>query len=195
VGAREERVPKVRVFAAVDVPGSVSTLVLAATAPLRRRHPSPRWTQPEGWHLTLAFLGWVDEGEVPAVRGALARAAAATEPFELRLTGAAGSFRSGVVWAGLEESPALQRLAAAAREELVQVVALPDADRPFRPHLTLARTKGRPGEARAAAEAYDGPAAAWRVEECVLMRSHLSKSGARYEQLDAWLLGVAAPDA
>lgn len=182
--------PKIRLFAAVDVPQPVTARVLAATAPLRRRHPSLRWTDPEGWHLTLAFLGWVEQPALPAVEAALERAAVRAEPFELRLSGEAGSFRSGVLWAGVEPQPSLDRLAEVVRDELARVVPLPDADRPFRPHLTLARTKGRPGEAREAAAGYGGPAAGWHVEQLELLRSHLSRSGARYEQVGAWRLGA-----
>ncbi|HWH33682.1 MAG TPA: RNA 2',3'-cyclic phosphodiesterase, partial [Egibacteraceae bacterium] len=156
---------------------------------LRRAHPGVRWTDPAGWHLTVVFLGWVPADRVDAVERALGRAAARVPPFTLALTGAAGSFRSGVAWAELEEQPALARLAAAAAGELGAVVELPGEGRPFRAHLTLARAGRRPAEAREVAGSYRGPASRWDVERVVLMRSHLSKSGARYETVGAWPLG------
>lgn len=188
---------RLRLFAAVEIPDHVTASILAVLPPLRRAHPGLRWTDPAGWHLTLAFLGWVPPERSGPIQEALAAAAARVAPFPLALTGEAGSFRSGALWAGLADQPALHRLAGEVNDALEAVVELPEKGRVFRPHLTLARTRGRDrGEAAEAGRRYQGPLLAWTVERVVLMRSHLSKAGARYEIVGAWPLSTAAaPDA
>lgn len=190
--ADEARRPKVRLFAAVELPVDVTAALLTAVAPLRPRFRSLRWTDPDGWHLTLAFLGWVDVDLVDDVEGALTAAARRVEPFPLALTGTAGSFRSGALWAAVAEQPALAWLSQSVIQELTRVMTVPDAERLFRPHLTLARTRGRGTDARDAAAAYRGPDRSWTVERIVLMRSHLLRQGARYEVVGAWPLGLGA---
>ena len=192
-GTPGEDASRLRLFAAVDLPDHVTAVVLGALPALKRAHRDLRWTEPAGWHLTLAFLGWVPSERLEPIRDALAQAAARVGPFPLALTGAAGSFRSGALWAELAEQPALHRLHAAVNEALDGVVPLPEKDRPLRPHLTLARAPGRAAhEAREAASGYRGPLLAWTVERLVLMRSHLHKTGARYETVGAWPLAAPA---
>lgn len=179
---------RIRLFVAVDVPADVRAAVDEAVAPLRARLPEVRWSRADGWHLTLAFLGWVAGEQLSAVREALERGVReGPGPFMLRLTGHAGTFGTGALWAGLELSAELDALAAAVRSALAEVVDLADGDRAFSAHLTLARLpRGRRPPAAALRElaaAYAGSRAAWSVTEVVLYRSHLGASGASYETL------------
>lgn len=184
----DARPPRVRLFVAVELPEPVRAEVERAVAGLHERYRSLRWTDPAGWHVTVAFLGSVPVDHVDDVRDALARPATGASPFPLALTGTAGSFGSGALWAGIGAQPALAELAAAVVRELRGVVDLPDGDRPFRPHLTLARSKARASEVAAAAAAYRGPRATWDVGRFVLMRSHLNPRGARYEVVESFAL-------
>ena len=131
-------------------------------------------------HLTLAFLG-----EVPEARLAEARAAAAgREPVAIRLD-CVGSFRRArVAWAGsLEPNEPLAALQSALAGRLRERgFAL--EDRPFAPHLTLARKTVRPLP-RAAI-----PAIEWTARELVLASSDLGSG--RYSALAAWPLGGKA---
>ena len=196
-GAPDEQAGRLRLFAAVEIPDHVTASILAVLPPLRRAHRGLRWTDPAGWHLTLAFMGWVPAERAEPIREALGQVARQVPPFPLALTGAAGTFSSGALWAELARQPLLERLAVEVRRALEAVVEPADKDRAFRPHLTLARARGRAAqEAREAADRYQGPALAWTVERLVLMRSHLLKTGARYETVGAWELSTdAAPDA
>jgi 2'-5' RNA ligase len=147
---------------------------------------------PQRWHVTLAFLGEVDETLRGGVEEALARTAAAW-PSEhtglppLRLAGG-GRFNTGastVVWAGLHgDMGSLADLAGTVGQEL-KGVGLPHAGKPFRPHLTLARCGDRLSGEEVAADLddlrhYAGPA--WTVNELVLVRSHLGRQRG-YERL------------
>lgn len=184
MGARE-RPPALRLFVAVELPDAVRAEVDRAAAPVRARYPSLRWTDPGGWHLTLVFLGAVPAERSDAASQAITRAADGVAPFALSLTGTAGSFRAGVLWAGIAEQPVLGVLAAAVRRELGDVFALPDDGRPFHPHLTLARATDRAGDVAAAAAGYRGPRTTWTVRRIALMRSRPGRQGARYEVVSA----------
>ena len=183
--------PLPRRFAAVEVPGRVRAAVDGALAPLRRRWPDLRWSDPAGWHLTVAFLGAPPAGRVDAARGALAGAAAACPPFTTRLDGRLGSF-AGVLWAGVVPGPGLEALAAEVRARL-EDVGFPSGQRPFRAHLTLARTRGRGRVPRAAAARRVVPELEMPVDRLALMCTRPAPDGAPYTVEDAWPLGGTVP--
>jgi RNA 2',3'-cyclic 3'-phosphodiesterase len=153
---------------------------------------------PERWHVTLAFLGEIDEEGLAAAEGAIARVAeawsrehAGLPPLRLADGGRFGTGSSTVLWAGLHgDLGRLTDLAGQIDHELAEV-GLPSSDgKPFRPHLTLARCGDRLSSDEVAADLaelhqYAGPT--WKVDEIVLVRSHLSDNH-RYERLRAWPL-------
>jgi 2'-5' RNA ligase len=177
-----------RLFVAVD-PSAEAIRHLAEAARGLRVGP----VRPEQWHVTLAFLGEVDDARLPAVRGAVAGAAAVARPGRLRIAGG-GRFGNAVLWAGLAgDVDALTELAAAVRASL-QPAGFPGDDRPYRPHLTLARLGRRTaGEYLRADVAtlsgYRGPE--WPLDQVRLVRSWLGGS-ARHETLASWPLGRVA---
>lgn len=161
--------------------------VAAAIAPLRDAGPALRWVAPERYHLTLVFLGSVDGDLVPAVAAAVRRGAEGVAPFELALSGEVGTFGRRVLWAGIAASEPLAAMASSVTGALSPVVAVPDRDRPFSAHLTLARA-GRQPVRRSALPAIEVPALSWPVERVVLMRS-----AGGYEVVEG--VDLAAPNA
>lgn len=139
----------------------------AAVAHLQAQRP--RWpTAPERWHLTLAFLGEVDD--VPAVDQELARRLAGFPALSLRLRGS-GTFRGGPVWVGVDgEVPVLQRLAATVGSA-ARAAGVALERRAYRPHLTVGR-RGHPDPRSLAS--YDGPE--WVAREVELVRSDLGRT-------------------
>jgi 2'-5' RNA ligase len=130
-----------RMFVAVVPPRPVLLELRAALTTLPHGDAAVRWTHPESWHITLAFLGEVPEQTLPDLTERLARAAARATPMELAVAGG-GQFDSHTLWAGIQgDRDRLGRLsesvAAAARRCRVKV-----DERPFRPHVTLARVRG-----------------------------------------------------
>lgn len=187
---------RARLFVAVEVPARVREGIVAAARPLRRDQPEVRWVDPGALHLTVAFVGEVGEEGRRAVEGACAEAAVTVGAFDLVLSGRAGTFGRRVLWAGVEPSPALDRLSSALRGALA-ARGLPVEERAFHAHVTLARAV-RGARIRAGApEAYESPKLSWRVERLALMRSHLGQGGARYSVAGAWALdrngGQATP--
>lgn len=152
-------------------PDRAATQALAHTAQALRAAVRGRYVRPEMYHMTLAFLGQVDEGDVPRVRAAMRAAAATAAPFALRL-GALGTF-GDVLWRGVEDSRALLRLATAVRAAL-DGEGIPYDGRAFRPHFTLAR------RARGQAADMALPGAAFDVDTILLYESVQAQGRAAY---------------
>jgi 2'-5' RNA ligase len=155
------------------------------------------WTAPDNLHVTVKFLGGVDEARLPEVRAALARAATVAA-FEATVRGL-GAFpsaaRARVLWAGAPGSPAFVRLAEDVDRALAALGFVPEA-RGFTPHVTLGRVRepGRnPALAEALAAASTHEFGTLRVDRLSLMRSDLSPRGARYTELAALPLPPAYP--
>lgn len=187
-GAAPEHAARMRLFVAVDVPDGVRAEVETAVAPLRQLAPSLRWTEPSQWHLTVAFLGGTKPALLDGVRNAVGAVAAEAHPFTLRLSGTAGTFRGGVLWAGLEEAPMLAELAGALHDRLAPL-GFDLGDEPFQGHLTLARASRGDHRTTEVAERYRGPRSPWTVRGVALMRSRLGIGGSRYTTTQRWALG------
>jgi len=144
-----------------------------------------RWLEPEAWHLTLQFLGHVDESALPALSAACQQAAARTPAFELVISDA-GAFgsprRAGILWVGVQEGRA--QLAALHEVLLAGTEPLGFAReaREFEAHITVARIRP-PGDVRELLPHMPFSPLAMRVHELVLFRSHLLQHGAQYERI------------
>jgi RNA 2',3'-cyclic 3'-phosphodiesterase len=149
-----------------------------------------RMARRDTWHVTLAFLGEVDEDRVAAVHTAVGRAVDGRPAPQLCLAGGGrfGRGRFTLLWVGVQ-SEELGGLARSVRRELKRA-RLPYDDKPFQPHLTVARPGDRLDRAevdadRAALAGYRGPA--WRAETVELIRSHLGPKPS-YDHLGTWRL-------
>lgn len=137
-----------RLFVAVIPPRPVVLELRAALTTLPHDNPGLRWSRPETWHVTLAFFGDVPDDSLDDLKERLGRAAARNTPMELALAGG-GHFGGRTLWTGVQgERDRLGRLA-----ESVNSVArrchIKVDERPFRPHLTLARVRDTAGGASA----------------------------------------------
>src|SRR5690242_10374153 len=129
-----------RAFIAIDLPESVRAALAEVQHAVRDAARDARWTRPEGTHLTLKFLGQISDAQVQVVVQALAKVER-FEPFPIEVKGFGffpGEKRPRVFWAGLEAPAALAELAARIERDLEKIGFAPE-NRPFAPHLTLAR--------------------------------------------------------
>lgn len=187
-----------RLFAALVPPEDVTHELAREVAELKRLPGADglRWTGRPGWHFTLAFYGEVDEGAVPDLSAHLARAARRTEPFPLVLSGG-GQFGHGrALWVGAEGGLPVLRLLADRTEAAARKTGLPMGEhRRYKAHLTVARSRDA-ADVRPYVDALrDFRSLTWTVDELVLVRSNLPKSGIpgeqpRYEAVARWPLGA-----
>jgi RNA 2',3'-cyclic 3'-phosphodiesterase len=183
--------PDVRCFVALPVPTHVRALVTAATAPARAAGDGLTWTRPEGWHVTLAFLGAVPVTDLEEVERVVAGVAAAAVPIACEL-GEVGRFGRRALWLAVDDDPAgaIARLGAGLQTALVASGYL-DEERSVRPHLTVARPSRRGGDLEAAASAVAPVRAGWEADTIELVRSRLGDGPARYTVIGSWHLGPA----
>jgi len=186
-----------RLFLAGPLPEQLESTLLARLAPLRRAAPQVRWVHPGQLHFTLAFLGEVPETSVASVVERLGPVAARHPALALAVRGA-GCFgrprRPTVLFAEVGGDRAgLASLADDVRAALAPELGTGgDADRPFHPHLTVARTRLRQGDAtlarcRAVLEDLDlGP---FPLRHLVLFESQLRSGGAVHTEVAQFALG------
>jgi RNA 2',3'-cyclic 3'-phosphodiesterase len=165
----------VRLFVAVVPPDDV----LASVAALPRPEVAGlRWTTREQWHITLRFLGRVDDAG-PVVDALSSVSVTGFDAVVGPVTGRFGRRVVHVPVAGLEP------LAAAVIDATASFGQAPDK-RPFAGHLTLARSR----HGRSDLRPLEGApiAARWPVEEFVLFESQLHPHGARYSVVERFAL-------
>ncbi len=173
-----------RLFVALPVDEEVRRRLAEATASWRtgeRGDEHWRWTRPAGWHVTLAFLGDVDDERAGEVVDVVGPAVAGAGGVRLALSDVA-HFRRRVLHVALADEP--PGAVAGLGEDVQQALAAADfpvKQQPVVPHLTLARA--RKGQ-RPALPDLLVPEATWTVDEARVYVSHLHPKGARYEVLE-----------
>ena len=143
-----------RTFVAIDLDAGLKRSLEDLVRKLRRSGADVRWIDSRGMHLTLKFLGEVAPEALPAVIQAVREAVSGQARFPLVLRGT-GTFPEGrsprVLWMGAAEEPSLMGLQKAV-EFALEPQGYPAEARPFHPHLTLGRVKGRARVGDAVAE-------------------------------------------
>jgi 2'-5' RNA ligase len=189
-----------RLFVALEPPDAVRRRIAARATALRQaagRHAEDvRWVPVENLHLTVQFLGAVPEQRVESVADAVRAAAAASRPLALEVKGAGGfpnARRPRVIWLGLEgDVESARALVADVGRRLAPLGFAPEA-RPWSAHLTLGRAsdpRGAPGLGGALVARAQEDGIPWRAGELVLIESHLSPKGPRYEPIVQAALGA-----
>lgn len=173
-----------RLFVALEVADDVRERIDAALAELREGDDGLRWSRPDGWHVTLAFLGEVTAA-VDVVTAAVARGveAAAVGPVRLRLD-RPGRFGRRAAWLGIVDDPpgAVTRLGDAIQTALDEA-ALPVDRKEVHPHLTVVRPRGRRRLPQGLVDELPKVEGAWTVEHAVVYRSTTDPGGAIYDGL------------
>ncbi|MFF3415811.1 RNA 2',3'-cyclic phosphodiesterase [Streptomyces sp. NPDC002698] len=188
----QTRPATVRVFIALAPPDPAKEELARELRPAYGTHPHLRWNRIEDWHITLAFLGELPVGTVPLLRPPLAHLAAGRRSPRLALRGG-GHFDDRVLWSGVDgDLDELHALATDVRTTVKDCGVVLE-ERPFRPHLTLARA--RRGDRSSAGEIAQGLAGftgrRWPAERLHLVGSNVGRSSGpiHYRDIEAWPLG------
>lgn len=191
----------VRTFVALKVPDHLVAAVRRIQGRARIDMPRGlRWTRPEQAHMTLAFLGDVGAGHLDALGVIVRDIASEIDPFEVHVRSIGGfprAERPRVVWAGVKGDavsifPELHEKLWA-RIAPIKPKPKPD-ERPFHPHITLARVPGpQPPKLAAWMEKHaDWDFGPWQVSEMALIRSVLTPTGPNYETIFETSLGCSS---
>jgi len=185
-----------RAFVAVALAPDVVDRLTGLVGELKKCGADVRWVRPEGMHLTLRFLGDIEEGCVGELLEGLARGVSSLPSLRLGTAGL-GAFpslkRPRVIWVGCR-GEGLGALAAAT-EKSISELGFPREERPFRPHVTLGRVRsGRNWKSLEGLldRRLDCEFGESKVCEVILFRSELTRDGARYSRLGSVRLAADA---
>jgi len=182
-----------RAFIAIELPPSVTGTMASIQQQLRASSDCPaKWTDPNGMHLTLAFLGNIADIQVQPITAAIAAVCQSLPAFQLRLSGS-GAFpglrRPDVIWIGLKDNN--EQLASLHRElwQNLKLLGFAPENRPFHAHLTLARIRESATVPQRAilietlAKITRNIDSAFTADEVGLMQSKLGPAGPHYSRL------------
>jgi 2'-5' RNA ligase len=193
-----------RIFIGIDLDPQVRARIERFLEGVQGFTPDARWARPESLHITLKFIGEQAPERVEAITERLRRVESSA--FEIRSAGY-GFFPTAtaprVFWIGIQAGPQLAELAESVDMAIAEL-GIPREDRPFSPHLTLARASGRSGSPKW--RKADGPNATFAVlekrlaamseldfgtmtaHEFILYQSQLSPKGSKYTKLQRFPL-------
>jgi 2'-5' RNA ligase len=187
---------RVRTFVAIEIDAGIRRKAEQQIAQLEATRADVKWVDAQRMHLTLKFLGYVDDVDLAGICRVVDQAAEKTPPFSIACRGM-GAFpnaqRPRIIWLGLDEPTGnLQRL----QQELenhFQQMGFPAEDRRFVPHLTLGRVRAPGGELAEVTRHLEANAqrewGVFPVEEVVVFSSQLSPQGPTYTPLSHAPLG------
>lgn len=158
-------------------------------AELKNADPTLKVVDPGQIHITLKFLGDTDEAKVPPISEAMRAAAEGVPPFDLKLAGSSAfpsKNKIRVIWIGMNDALPLGTMAGRLDEGLA-ALGIARENRPFAPHVTVARTKvDAPNPA--VRQVIDNHAHAdfgtHRIDRLLLKKSVLTKCGPQYSTVE-----------
>ena len=184
-----------RLFVALEVPAAVRENLASLLQMLRAVSPQTRWVRPENLHVTLKFIGEVPQTKLAGIRDALS-GVRSKQLVTLDFRGL-GFFPNEkhprVFWAGIVASPNLKTLAADI-DGATEKLGIPREQRPFSPHLTLARFEPPrlPEKLRAAIqENAERDFGSLHSGKFHLIESKLKPSGAEYTTVESFSFAAA----
>ncbi|MEO5349924.1 MAG: RNA 2',3'-cyclic phosphodiesterase [Magnetococcus sp. YQC-3] len=185
------RRPLMRLFLAIDPTPEVATFLENERAWWQARLTDFIWMPSANYHLTLRFLGELDEAILPALQAGMARATTGSAPLALQMTGW-GLFpslqRGRIFWAGVggDSLADLHSLVVAIHRE---ITAGERDKRPFHPHMTLARARKPTQVSGTLLQTRATLSPPWPVTALHLYCSHLGSGPPRYQRLHSESLG------
>ena len=185
----------IRAFIAIAVPESVLRICEEVMARLKGLNLHGQFAKTESIHLTLQFLGNIEEDQIARIAQVLERAGSGVAPFDLEVS-QLGVFPNPanprVVWIGLEPVDGLMTLQSEIQQGL-EPMGFPQENRDFHPHLTLLRLKSRknlgPLTEFLQAEGPHQQAGVIQADKIHLYQSILKPQGAEYRKLFTARLG------
>lgn len=174
-----------RLFAALEIPAEASAMI----AGLRGGLPGARWIDTENYHITLRFIGDVDDRTAAEAADTLADIRRSAFPVRLRNVASFGGRKPRSIHAEVEPSEPLFALQADIERRL-QRIGLPPEQRRFTPHVTVARLRSVSGSSVAAYLGTRGlfSTSPFVAERFVLLSSRASRGGGPYVVEDAYPL-------
>ncbi len=178
-----------RLFLGIPLTVSAERGLSAVVARLRSRDDGMRWMEPASWHVTLQFLGEVTPDRCACVAEQVRTVRAPA--VELEFDRLDCFDRTGVIFAGVRRNENLVHLQEAVTRATGRC-GFRTEERDFRPHVTLARRRGKGTLPLGLQQRLHGALRipAFWARECILYESFPGKDGSRYEERERFVLVV-----
>jgi len=181
-----------RTFIAIELPQEIKDKLSELQALLKKADADVKWVEPANIHLTLKFLGEIDEAKSVKVAGAIEDITRGLKQFQISLS-SCGAFPKmefpRVIWVAIAKGNREIATLAGDLEERIEKLGIPKEDRPFSSHITIARVRSPRNTdklAKALKEAEDyfgGKNIEFDVTKITLFKSTLGPGGPVYEVL------------
>ena len=178
-----------RAFIAIELPEEIIAFIRKIQEGLRSYGFKARWVRPENIHLTLKFLGDINNEDIKKAGDAIISTAGENASMSLGAKGIGffpGVKRSRVIWTGIAGQTKELRDLQKTLDGKLETVGFPKEKRPFKGHLTIARIKRKIDAGRlvdAMKEFGRFESKTFMADEVVLFKSELKPSGAVYSKL------------
>jgi 2'-5' RNA ligase len=187
---------RIRTFSAVDLYSGVKDRLTAIQKQLAEHSGNVKWVRLENLHLTLLFLGEVEQLDVVEICRVVQTRSRKHKPFMLEVQGL-GAFpnsrRPKILWAGITDGVGiLRKLHADLEEGLLELGCYRREDREYTPHLTLGRLnrdEGAEAWASVLAKHADWQGGTSPVDEVLVMASEMRRDGPEYSVMGRAPLG------
>lgn len=185
----------IRSFLAFDLPEELAQVVARTSDDLRKTRLSVRWVHPDNIHLTVVFMGDMEEGSIDAIGDSVRGVCSGYAPFEVMIKGAGyfGSIRSPrVIWIGMDGNIERMNSFRDSLQKALKPYGIKEEARPFRPHITLGRFRQSSGGGddlvRIMSRYKDIESPRRMLTDLAFYRSDLKPSGPVYSELGRWRL-------
>ncbi|MBN2453398.1 MAG: RNA 2',3'-cyclic phosphodiesterase [Candidatus Omnitrophica bacterium] len=182
-----------RAFIAIDISESFRGVLERVEASLKYAGADVKWADPASIHLTLKFLGEINDEKCADVKSALDAIAGSVRPFEMTLK-ALGAFpemrHPRVIWVGLDRGASEATALAGLVESALSELGFAKEERPFSPHLTIGRVRSPLNRDKlidkissVSAGFQPSDAGSYKVSSIILFQSTLTPKGSIYSKL------------
>lgn len=177
-----------RAFLAVDLSDEVVQELIRIQNELKNVSPDVKWVEPDNIHLTLKFLGEIQENKIPEIENVIKNIAEGCSKFEVSLF-KAGAFPKldfpKVLWVGIDKNCHVIEEVAKNIEDKLGKIGFPKEERPFSAHLTIGRVRSpkNKDKLREKILACEVKPLVCVVDKIVLYRSQLTSGGAVYTKI------------
>ena len=181
-----------RTFIAIELPKNIREALGKLQEQLKKSEADVKWVTPDNIHLTLKFLGEVDDDKIEKINKIIDSVCAENNTYKIYIS-SLGAFPRidylRVIWAGVEKGDSETKKIAKELEEKIEKIGIPREARPFSSHITLGRTRSALNreklvkELKSMQEAFEKEDLEFSVSKVTLFKSTLTPKGPAYEVL------------
>lgn len=181
-----------RIFIAIELPKEIKDTLAKLQDKLKNTGADVKWIEPDNIHLTLKFLGEIDEQKLDKIKSILENIAKEQNQFYIRIS-SIGAFPKisspRIIWAGIDKGNSETKEIVKLLEGKIEKIGIPKENRPFSSHITIARTRSgfNPDklfeELKNFENNFEMKDTQFKVTKITLFKSTLTPKGPFYEAL------------